>query len=403
MPASCLGLAREDAQQARLAGAVQAHDQHPLAATDVEGDVGEDRWTAVALRQAVDHQHLSAAVRRRREPETHGPLPRRASHLARLELLHAGVQRLGLPRPLRRLPAHRVGERLQPADLLFLPSGEGGEPLLVGGPGGAVLRVGPAVLHDAVAVQVQDARDRGVQQRDVVAHDQERTAVRRQEPHQPVLRVGVQVVRGLVQQQEVGAAEEDARELQPPSLPARKCAHRQREPILRETQPRDDRPGLGLRLVAAQVPVLLLEPGEAPDVAVRVRLLQRDPRLLGAPSKVHEPPRGKDVLEARDGVVGAMLTGVLTEVPDRAPAGHTALQRQRLARQDFERARLAGAVATDHADLVAGTRRERQALHDRATPGLHGEVADLEGRHGAPPRDADQMGETSGGTRTDMG
>ena len=49
-----MGLAGQIAHQARLAGAVEPHDQEPLAPPlDRERDVVEHRGTAVALREAV--------------------------------------------------------------------------------------------------------------------------------------------------------------------------------------------------------------------------------------------------------------------------------------------------------------------------------------------------------------
>ena len=48
-----LRLAGQDAQQAGLAGTVQAQHQHALAAAEVERDVLEHRRTAVRLGQAV--------------------------------------------------------------------------------------------------------------------------------------------------------------------------------------------------------------------------------------------------------------------------------------------------------------------------------------------------------------
>ena len=58
------------------------------------------------------------------------------------------------------------------------------------------------------------AGDRLVEQVEVVAHDEQRAAVRAQELEQPVAGVGVEVVGGLVEEEQVAAAEEDAHELE---------------------------------------------------------------------------------------------------------------------------------------------------------------------------------------------
>jgi hypothetical protein len=69
-----------------------------------------------------------------------------------------------------------------------------------------------------MAFEVQDPSDGLVEQFDVVTDDEERAAVLREEAKQPVAGVVVEVVGGLVEQQDVAATEQDARELDPPSL-----------------------------------------------------------------------------------------------------------------------------------------------------------------------------------------
>src|SRR5260370_134965 len=46
-----LGLARQDAQQARLAGAVEAHDHDPLAALDLKRDIAKHERAAITFAQ----------------------------------------------------------------------------------------------------------------------------------------------------------------------------------------------------------------------------------------------------------------------------------------------------------------------------------------------------------------
>ncbi len=88
----------------------------------------------------------------------------------------------------------------------------------------------------AVAVEVEHARDRLVEQFEVVADHQQRAAVGAQEPHQPGLGVDVEVVRRLVEQQHVGAGEQDAGELDPPALAAREHPERQVEAVGAEAE-----------------------------------------------------------------------------------------------------------------------------------------------------------------------
>ena len=67
-------------------------------------------------------------------------------------------------------------------------------------------------------VEVEHARDRLVEQVEVVADDEQRAAVVAQEPEQPLLGVDVEVVRRLVEQQHVAAGEQDPGQLDPPPL-----------------------------------------------------------------------------------------------------------------------------------------------------------------------------------------
>ena len=71
-----------------------------------------------------------------------------------------------------------------------------------------------------LAVDVHDTRDRFVEEVEVVAHDEQRAAVRPQELEQPGAGVGVEVVGGLVEQEQVAAAEEDAHQLDAAPLTA---------------------------------------------------------------------------------------------------------------------------------------------------------------------------------------
>ncbi len=67
----CVGFAGEDAQQAGLASAVEAEHEQSLALAEVEADVFEDRWPAVALAQPCRRDDGVAALRRRRESDVH--------------------------------------------------------------------------------------------------------------------------------------------------------------------------------------------------------------------------------------------------------------------------------------------------------------------------------------------
>ncbi len=304
---------REDLEQARLAGAVQPHDQQSLAPGDVEPDVLEHRRAAVPLREPFGLEHDRAGPRGFGEPVAHDAFVGRRLHDALLELADAAVERLRLLGALDGLPAHRVRERLQPLHLGLLPPGERTQPRLVGAARGPVLRVGPPVLDDPVAVQMQDPRDRAVEQAEVVADDHERPAVPGEELHQPVLGVAVEVVRRLVQEQEVRAREQDPGELESPALATGERSDRQVEPVVGQAEPGRDATRLGLARIPAGRPVPLLEPGEARDVRSR----SGAPPSRGGTSRgarpspgAREPPgRGRGPSASRSRVPAAPAAG----------------------------------------------------------------------------------------------
>jgi hypothetical protein len=191
--------ARQDPQERGLPRSVQAHDQQPLAAGDLNRHVVEHRRPAVGRRQTLAAQDDVAGTRRLRETKGDPPLLLRRRHGDALEALDARVERLRLPRALRRRSSHRIRERLQPTDLCVLALGERREPDLVETSCLAVLRVRASVRHHAVAIEMQDPGDRSVQQREVVADDDEAALVAGQEPQEPVARVDVEVVGRFVE------------------------------------------------------------------------------------------------------------------------------------------------------------------------------------------------------------
>src|SRR6185436_9644053 len=140
------------------------------------------------------------------------------------------------------------------------------------------------------------------------------------------------------------------------------------DPVL-DVQAGRDLPGLGLRGVAAagvQGGVGLLVATHAPVADVRV---VGGHLLLGLAHPTYgvvEAARGEDPVERQHlGVAGA---GVLREVPDAAGPGHLAPSGQRVPGQDLGEGGLAGAVAADPADLVAGQTTLTKSLAGDALP-----------------------------------
>ena len=125
------------------------------------------------------------------------------------------------------MPSASVLSRLISSALLL---GDLGQALLVARPGPQVLAVGALVLDDladgflGLAVEVDDPGDGLVEQVEVVADHEQGAAVGPEEPQQPVAGVGVEVVGGLVEQEQVAAGEEDPGQLEPAPLTTREGA-----------------------------------------------------------------------------------------------------------------------------------------------------------------------------------
>ena len=209
-PGIRLALPGQDAQQARLARAVQSHHEEALVALHLEGDVAKDERAAVTLGEAIGMQDDATAVRRVGKADLDLALAPRSGHALGLHSLDAGEDRVGLLGAFCRLPAHHLGKEAQPLDLRLLPLREGSQPLLLEPPRRLVLRVGAPILDQLARVQVQHSRDRCVQQGQVVAYHDHRPPIVAEEVHQPGLGVTVEVVGRLVQQQQVRIGEQHA-------------------------------------------------------------------------------------------------------------------------------------------------------------------------------------------------
>ena len=305
-------------------------------------------------------------MRWRREAVADGA--RRADRRDRVgrEPFDALVEGLRLPRALRARVAHPVGERGEAADLGLLARRDLAQPLLVLGARAEVLRVGALVLAQVAFVEVQHLRDRLVEQLEVVAHDEQRAAVRAEEAHQPFLGVDVEVVGGLVEHQVLGAAEQDARELDPAPLATGERGEREQGAVGGEAEAGEDPVHVGLGPVAARVAEGLLGVREAADrplagVVFHVAAEHLELVALGVEAAGRQHVRHGDVFGAV--AIGARVLG---QEAERAGDGDPAARRRALAAERAEQRGLARAVATDEPDLVARVHRERRVVDEHA-------------------------------------
>ena len=208
-----------------------------------------------------------------------------------------------------------------------------------------------------------------------MADDHQPAPVGLEELAQPHDRVGVEVVGRLVEQQRLGAGEQDPRQLDAASLATGQGAQRLAEHALLDAEAGGDLGRLGL----GGVPAPGVQLGVGPLVAAH-RLLADGGvvaahvglGLAEAAYDVVEAARGEDPLAGQDlGVAGAR---VLRQVADRAGGVHGPGGGEAVAGEDLGEGRLAGAVAPDKSDLVARRDPEADVLHQQPRPGTHLEV-----------------------------
>ena len=200
-----------------------------------------------------------------------------------------------------------------------------------------------------------------------------------QELHEPRLGVDVEVVRRLVEEEEVAAREQDAGELDPAALSAGERREREVERG-RASRPRPAamRAHLRLRPIATVGPERLLGREKRATFAslgsssiARRSFSMRHGRLVEAAARQDVGQRGDAVEEAGD-------AGVLREVAERALTMHDADRGGGRAAEHAQQAGLARTVAADEADLVAGADRQRGAFDDETAADLNRQLAGLQ-------------------------
>jgi hypothetical protein len=217
----------------------------------------------------------------------------------------------------------------------------------------------------------------------VVADHDQPAPVCLEEVAQPHDRVGVEVVGGLVEQQRVGPREEDAGQLDAPTLAAGQGLQLLAEDPVGDAQAARDLGGLGLRGVATSG----VELGVGTGPPLHATLVDGgrgvghlDLGLAQASYDVVESARGQDaVADDHLGVTGA---GILREVAHVTRGDDLAGGRLRLAGEDTGESRLAGSVAPHEAHLVACGDPEGEILHEEPRAGSDFEL--LGGDHQGP-------------------
>ncbi len=217
-----------------------------------------------------------------------------------------------------------------------------------------------ALVGDALAaVELEDPAGDVVEEVAVVGDGDDRALVLGQVLLEPRHRLGVEVVGGLVEQQQVGRAQEQAAERDPPALATGKARdvgvrRRQAQRVHRVFElgvevPRVGRVDLGLEVAELLGDLLRVVSGE---------LVEAVEQRLGL---------GDAVLDVAADILGLVEVGLLLEHPDTRPRRERGLATVLLVhpRHDPQERRLAGAVVAEHADLRPRVEGQRDVVQHR--------------------------------------
>ena len=142
------------------------------------------------------------------------------------------------------------------------------------------------------------------------------------------------------------------------------------------------RPSLALGAVAAGGRELVVGPAVPSDVALAGVFFHRDAQLLESNQLLVDASTRQHVRDGGSPIEHSGDTRILRQVAEPALAQDLAARRFERSAEDSKERGLAGAVATDQTDLVAGHHGERGAVDDLATTNFHRERLDLQ--HGRP-------------------
>ena len=216
------------------------------------------------------------------------------------------------------------------------------------------------------AVQLEDPLRHVVEEVAVVRDRHDRARVLLEELLEPVDALGVEVVRRLVEQQQVGSAEQ-----QPAQGDAAPLTARQRRDVgvvgwaaqrvhgdldVALEAPRVGRGDLVLQLGLQRADLVVVGVGLGPH---------RHDLVVAVDDRLH---RGDAVHDVAPDVLGRIELGLLGEVAGGEPGREASRAAEAVveAGHDLEQARLAGAVGADDPDLGARVERDRDVLQHRA-------------------------------------
>ena len=290
--------AGEDLHERGLAGAVGADERHVLAAVEFEVDVAVDVLVAVGLGYALQaHDHVARARRvGELKVDVLVTLGQDDELLFDLLDLADAFLRLG---GLGGLVAELVDEDLHVGDVALLRGALGAHLLQIVLALLEVTAVVAGVGGHAAVLERGDVIDAGVHEGAVVADDEHGAVVVGDKAAQPLDALEIQVVGGLVEQQQVGVAQEELGERDTHLPAAGELGARALKVGDLKAQAGQDLAGVALELVAAQMLKAVL------DLAVLVKECVDVLALLG-----------------KLGDLGLQLVGALAHAADFLGGGH---------------------------------------------------------------------------------
>ncbi len=348
-------------EEGRLARPVCADDAHDGPGGNVEGEVLHEKAVPVSLLQAVGPDHRLAQTRPLGDEDLRRPdlLP-----LVGTQEVLVGVDPglpLGMPGPRRH--AHPLQLPLQsplPGALLLLLNPEP-LPLLLQ-PGGVVA----LPWNPPPPVQLQDPLGHVVQEVAIVGDGHHGPRVLGQVPLQPGHGLGIQVVRGLVQQQHVRSFQEHPAEGHPPPFPSGQGRHvrisrRKAEGVHGHLQLPVQVPGVGGLNAVLEVSLLL---HEGVHLLVGAHLGEGHAHGLEADQELPDLPH-RQLHVPLHVQVGIQLR-LLGQVPDARPLRRPGFPEDVLVQSghDSQEGALSRAVRPHDPDLRPGEEGKADVLQD---------------------------------------
>ena len=201
--------------------------------------------------------------------------------------------------------------------------------------------------------------------------EQQRARILAEPVLEPQHGVEVEVVGGLVEQQQIGAALQRLREVEPHAPAAGKARHRIAVARLGEPEAGQQHRGACARAVAADRLEAVMQIGQAPRRRARVRLGGGEARLRSRAARGRRRARSR----ARSCPTGAVSCATCAMVHDPGQIDAAGIRKELVA-DGREQARLAAAVGADEAELVARVHGQVRAFEEPTGAARQREVRD---------------------------